>query len=74
MGESLLLNIPSAVFAVILTLAFGVFADTGRIPQPAIPLAFMIVIEACYGVLYAFPNSGGVYAATIIAGGFSTAW
>ncbi|KAJ5300533.1 uncharacterized protein N7443_005535 [Penicillium atrosanguineum] len=74
MGESLLLNIPSAVFAVVLTIAFGIFADTGRIPQPAIPLAFMIVIEACYGVLYIFPNNGGVYAATVIAGGFSTAW
>lgn len=74
MGETQLLNIPSAVFAVILTVAFGIFADSGRIPQPAIPLAFMIVIEACYGVLYAYPNNGGVYAATIIAGGFSTAW
>ncbi|OOQ88394.1 pantothenate transporter [Penicillium brasilianum] len=73
-GEALLLNIPSAVFAVILTITFGIFADTGRIPQPAIPLFFMIVIQACYGVLYAFPNNGGVYAATIIAGGFSTAW
>ncbi|KAE8327118.1 major facilitator superfamily domain-containing protein [Aspergillus sergii] len=74
MGESLLLNIPSAVFAVLLTVVFGILADTGRIPQPAIPLAFMIVIEACYGVLYAFPNTGGVYAATILAGGLSTAW
>ncbi|OQE36098.1 hypothetical protein PENCOP_c012G00483 [Penicillium coprophilum] len=74
MGEAQLLNIPSAVFAVILTVAFGIFADTGRIPQPAIPLGFMIVILACYGVLYAFPNNGGVYAATIVAGGFSTAW
>ncbi|KAE8370147.1 major facilitator superfamily domain-containing protein [Aspergillus caelatus] len=74
MGETQLLNIPSAVFAVILTVVFGILADTGRIPQPAIPLAFMIVIEACYGVLYAFPNTGGVYAATILAGGFSTAW
>ncbi|KAJ5628617.1 pantothenate transporter [Penicillium lividum] len=73
-GEALLLNIPSAVFACMLTVGFGIFADTGRIPQPAIPLGFMIVIEACYGVLYAFPNNGGVYAATIIAGGFSTAW
>ncbi|KAJ5414582.1 pantothenate transporter [Penicillium cosmopolitanum] len=73
-GQAQLLNIPSAIFAVILTVAFGIFADSGRIPQPAIPLAFMIVIEACYGVLYAYPNNGGVYAATIIAGGFSTAW
>lgn len=74
MGETQLLNIPSAVFAVILTIVFGILADTGRIPQPAIPLAFMVVIEACYGVLYAFPNTGGVYTATILAGGFSTAW
>ncbi|KAJ5805859.1 uncharacterized protein N7503_003461 [Penicillium pulvis] len=74
MGTSLLLNIPTAVFAVLLTVGFGIFADTGRIPQPAIPLGFLIVIEACYGVLYAFPNNGGVYAATIISTGFSTAW
>ncbi|GAB1201107.1 hypothetical protein APSETT444_010494 [Aspergillus pseudonomiae] len=73
-GQAQLLNIPSAVFAVLLTVVFGILADRGRIPQPAIPLAFMIVIEVCYGVLYAFPNTGGVYAATIIAGGFSTAW
>lgn len=74
MGTSLLLNIPTAVFAVLLTVGFGIFADTGHIPQPAIPLGFLIIIEACYGVLYAFPNSGGVYAATIISTGFSTAW
>ncbi|KAF5863561.1 hypothetical protein ETB97_009805 [Aspergillus alliaceus] len=73
-SETQLLNIPSAVFAVILTVLFGILADTGRIPLPAIPLAFMVVIEACYGVLYAFPNTGGVYGATILAGGFSTAW
>lgn len=34
----------------------------------------MIVIEACYGVLYAYPNTSGEYAATIIAGSFHTAW
>jgi hypothetical protein len=49
-------------------------ADTGRIPQPAIPLGFMVIILACYAVLYSFPRTGAVYAATIIAGGFSTAW
>lgn len=43
-------------------------------PQPLIPLGFMIVIEACYAVLYTFPNTGGVYAATILTGGLSTAW
>ncbi|KAH8805889.1 pantothenate transporter [Xylogone sp. PMI_703] len=73
-AQTQLLNIPAAVFSVILTLVFGVFANTGRIPQPLIPLGFMIVIEACYVVLYTFPNTGGVYAATILAGGLSTAW
>lgn len=74
MAKAQLLNIPPAIFSMALTIAFGIFADTGRIPQPAIPLGFMIVIQACYVVLYTFPNTGGVYAATIIAGGFSTAW
>ncbi|KAL4889660.1 pantothenate transporter [Aspergillus ambiguus] len=74
MGKTQLLNIPSAIFAVILTIVFGILADTGRIPQPAIPLGFMIVIEACYGVLYVFPSNGGVYAATILAVGSSNAW
>ncbi|PLB52109.1 pantothenate transporter [Aspergillus steynii IBT 23096] len=73
-AQTQLLNIPSAVFAVVLTIVFGIFADTGRIPQPSIPLGFMIVIQACYAVLYTFPSTGGVYAATIIATGFSSAW
>ncbi|KAK1149021.1 hypothetical protein N8T08_007696 [Aspergillus melleus] len=73
-AQTQLLNIPSAVFAVVLTIVFGIFADTGRIPQPSIPLGFMIVIQACYAVLYTFPSNGGVYAATIIATGFSSAW
>ncbi len=34
----------------------------------------MIVMEACYAVLYTFPSTGGVYAATVIAGGLSQAW
>ncbi|KAG4443011.1 hypothetical protein IFR05_001542 [Cadophora sp. M221] len=69
-----LLNIPPAIFSCILTIVFGIFADTGRIPQPLIPLGFMIIIQACYAVLYTFPSTGGVYTATILAGGFSTAW
>ncbi|EGX88261.1 pantothenate transporter, putative [Cordyceps militaris CM01] len=73
-AQAQLLNIPPAIFAMLLTLLFGIFADTGRIPQPSIPLGFMVVILACYGVLYSFPSSGAVYAATVIAGGFSTAW
>lgn len=34
----------------------------------------MIVILACYVVEYTYPNTGVVYAATTLAGGFSTAW
>lgn len=74
LARTQLLNIPPAVLAVLLTIIFGIIADTGRIPQPAIPLGFMIVILSCYAVLYTFPSNGGVYAATVIAGGFSTAW
>ncbi|KAH7268685.1 major facilitator superfamily domain-containing protein [Fusarium solani] len=72
--QAQLLNIPPAIFACILTIVFGWVANTGYIPLPAIPLTFMIIIEACYVVLYTFPNTGGVYAATVIAGGFSIAW
>ncbi|KAJ4258054.1 hypothetical protein NW762_008194 [Fusarium torreyae] len=73
-AEAQLLNIPPAVFACILTIVFGWVANTGRFPLPLIPLSFMIIIEACYVVLYTFPSTGGVYTATVIAGGFSTAW
>ncbi|KAK3322923.1 major facilitator superfamily domain-containing protein [Apodospora peruviana] len=73
-AQAQLLNIPPAIFSCILTIIFGIFADTGRIPQPSIPLFFMVVILACYVVEYTYPNTGGVYAATMIAGGFSTAW
>ncbi|KAF5982452.1 hypothetical protein FBULB1_4300 [Fusarium bulbicola] len=73
-AEAQLLNIPPAIFACILTIVFGWVANTGRFPLPLIPLSFMIIIEACYVVLYTFPSTGGVYAATVIAGGFSIAW
>ncbi|KAK3389289.1 putative pantothenate transporter [Podospora didyma] len=73
-AQAQLLNIPPAIFACVLTTIFGIFADTGCIPQPSIPLFFMVVILACYVVEYTYPNTGGVYAATFLAGGFSTAW
>lgn len=73
-AKAQLLNIPPALLSVVVIVFFGVVVDNGRIPQPAIPLGFMIVIMACYSVLYTFPNSGGVYAATVIAGALSTAW
>jgi hypothetical protein len=34
----------------------------------------MVVILACYSVLFTFPNPGGVYAASIIATALSSAW
>ncbi|PBP20771.1 hypothetical protein BUE80_DR008147 [Diplocarpon rosae] len=71
---SQLLNIPAAVLSSLLIILFGLVSNTARIPQPLIPLSFMVVIEACYAVLYTFPNTGGVYAATMIAGGLSQAW
>ncbi|ERT00246.1 pantothenate transporter [Sporothrix schenckii 1099-18] len=73
-GRAQLLNIPPAIFSCALTISFGLLSGTGRIPQPSIPLFFMVVILACYVVEYTYPNVGGVYAATIIAGGFSSAW
>lgn len=73
-GQAQLLNIPPAIVACGLTIFFGIFSDTGRIPQPAIPLFFMVVILACFVVEYTYPNTGGVYAATVLAGGMSTAW
>ena len=57
------------IFAVILALGFGFLSTAGRIPQPAIPLFFMLVILACYAVPYTFPSTEGVYVATVIAEG-----
>lgn len=34
----------------------------------------MVITLACYGVMYSYPNLGGVYAATILAGSVSNAW
>jgi hypothetical protein len=57
-----------------LVISFGWLASTATVPLPAIPLFFMIAIETCYAVEYTYPNFGGVYAATLLAGGFSSAW
>ncbi|KIW11869.1 hypothetical protein PV08_09142 [Exophiala spinifera] len=73
-AKSQLLNIPSAVLSTALSLFFGFVSSTGRIPQPLIPLSYSIVLLALYGVLYAFPSTGGVYTATILAGAISTSW
>ncbi|KUJ09089.1 pantothenate transporter [Mollisia scopiformis] len=73
-ARSQLLNIPSAVVSVIVTIIFGLLSDAALVPQPLIPLSFLITLMACYAVLFTFPNTGGVYAATIIATGVSSSW
>ncbi|CZR53706.1 related to putative tartrate transporter [Phialocephala subalpina] len=73
-ARSQLLNIPSAVVSVIVTIIFGLLSDAALVPQPLIPLSFLIAIMACYAVLFTFPNTGMVYAATIIATGVSSSW
>lgn len=42
--------------------------------MPLVPITYMVIIEVCYVVEYIYPNTGGVYAVTMLAGGFSTAW
>ena len=50
------------------------FADNGRLSRPAYPLSFLVVIMACYAVMVAYPNTGAVYAATLIGNAATTAW
>jgi hypothetical protein len=73
-GQAQLLNIPPAVFSCMLVVFFGWVVQTGEVPAPSVPIFFMVAIEASYAVEYTYPNVGGVYAATMLAGGFSTAW
>ncbi|PMD55218.1 MFS general substrate transporter [Hyaloscypha bicolor E] len=73
-SKSQLLNIPTAFLTVGIIAIFGLWADTARLPRPLFPLFFLIIIMACYSVLYTFPNTGGVYAATIIASAFASSW
>lgn len=73
-ARSQLLNIPTAILTIGFIAIFGIWADTARLPRPLYPLSFMIVILACYSVLYTFPNTGAVYAASIIATALGSAW
>ena len=45
--QTQLLNIPPAIFSVILSIIFGIFVDT---EQPLIPLFSTLVIQGCYAV------------------------
>lgn len=69
-----LLNSPISIFSIIIIGITGALADNGRLPRPVYPLAFLCVILACYGTLYAYANSSGVYAATLIGNGLTSAW
>lgn len=73
-AKSQLLNIPTAFLTISIIGVFGLWADTAHLPRPLFPLTFLIIILAAYSVLYTFPNTGGVYAATIIASSFASAW
>ncbi|KAL5322572.1 hypothetical protein ACEPPN_010545 [Leptodophora sp. 'Broadleaf-Isolate-01'] len=73
-AKSQLLNIPTAVLTISIIGILGLWADTARLPRPLYPLALLIAIMACYSVLYTFPNTGGVYAATIIAASCASSW
>ena len=69
-----LLNLPISLFSIFIIAITGAFADNGRLPRPLYPLSFLVVILICYGVLYSYPNKGGVYAATLIGNGLTSAW
>ncbi|KAF3009983.1 hypothetical protein E8E13_011331 [Curvularia kusanoi] len=69
-----LLNLPISVFSIVVIGITGAFADNGRLPRPVYPLFFLGIILICYGVLYAYPSNGGVFAATLIGNGVTSAW
>lgn len=45
-----------------------------NVPSPVIPLAYTVVMLACYAAIMEYPNLGGVYTATILASSVSHAW
>lgn len=53
---------------------FGLWADNSRLPRPLYPLSFLVVILACYGVLYRYPSNGAVYGVTVLANALGSAW
>ncbi|KAL1986810.1 hypothetical protein VTN96DRAFT_5463 [Rasamsonia emersonii] len=73
-ATSQLLNIPTSVLTVLCIWVFGVWADSARLPRPLYPLSFLVVILVCYGVLYAYPSNGAVYAVTVLSNALASAW
>ncbi|KAH7068083.1 putative pantothenate transporter [Paraphoma chrysanthemicola] len=69
-----LLNLPISILSIVVIGVTGAFADNGRLPRPLYPLTFLGIILISYGVLYAYPSTGGVFAATIIGNSVTSAW
>jgi hypothetical protein len=69
-----LLNLPISLLTIAVIGVTGAFADNGRLPRPLYPLTFLCIILISYGVLYAYPNTGGVFAATLIGNSVTSAW
>ncbi|KPM41481.1 hypothetical protein AK830_g5064 [Neonectria ditissima] len=69
-----ILNIPMSVVTILLIVIFGYSSNKARIPLPLFPIGCTVMVVACYSVLVAYPNDGGVYAAMIIGNAFSVTW
>ncbi|KAI1855616.1 hypothetical protein JX266_000481 [Neoarthrinium moseri] len=69
-----LLNLPITLLGLFVIAVTGIFADNGRLPRPLYPLSFLVIILACYSVMVIYPNTGGVYAATMIGNAVTAAW
>ncbi|KAI1862761.1 uncharacterized protein JN550_009908 [Neoarthrinium moseri] len=69
-----LLNIPMSALAIIIIVTCTWLAGKGSIPIPLFPVAFTVIIVACYGVMTAYPSDVGVYIAMMIGNAVSTAW
>ncbi|KAH9904428.1 putative pantothenate transporter [Xylariomycetidae sp. FL2044] len=73
-AQAQLLNLPITVLGLVVIGVTGLVADNGKLPRPLYPLSFLTIILICYGVMVAYPNNGGVYAATMIGNAVTTAW
>ncbi|KAI1845466.1 hypothetical protein JX266_008324 [Neoarthrinium moseri] len=69
-----LLNILMSALAIIIIVTCTWLAGKGSIPIPLFPVAFTVIIVACYGVMTAYPSDVGVYIAMMIGNAVSTAW
>lgn len=74
-AKSQLLNIPTAILAILIITVLSYVSDnTTSLPKPVLPLTLLLVMLACYAVLFTFPSNGGVYAATVISNACANSW